>query len=461
MIFPPWRRKSWIQRSRGSSSARPSTSATCPILCKAFLDRWIVFHKEKLLGNKVGGVLAVGGGRNCGLELTIRSVQVALMSQQMIVVGDAPPTGHWGGTVWGGQSRSRQRSDARRHPRRGGHRHGEEPRPPHRGNRVKVERTKVSVTSMKYQVFTVLCCLLLAASAQRTETENLGIAVLPAPGKVVVDGKCDDWDLSGGVFVCGDVENMRDRFAVWFHAMYDSENLYLSGPLDRRDPAEQSRPDRRIVRVRGRLPAGAGRHGARQAAGIRQPFHLLAAIATARTPSSSRSARTSRAARSRMPRREAQSRPSRRTPTAKATSRRSRCPGNCSPKTAGRRQPGETIAITVEPNFTIGQSGRLTLKDLFKPGVTPDRVFTFMSSNCWGPATLERQGKIQPRPVRLADAREIKVHMEKRRSGGRLVGTGQDRSGWRFQADQVHHARGRLRLVANPQRPRVRSFANS
>ncbi len=71
-------------------------------LCKALLDRWIVFHKSKLLANKVGGVLAVGGGRNCGLELTIRSVQVALMSQQMIVVGDAPPTGHWGGTVWGG-----------------------------------------------------------------------------------------------------------------------------------------------------------------------------------------------------------------------------------------------------------------------------------------------------------------------------------------------------------------------
>jgi multimeric flavodoxin WrbA len=71
-------------------------------LCKAFLDRWVVFHKQKLLANKVAGVLAVGGGRNCGLELTIRSVQVALMAQQMIVVGDAPPTGHWGGTVWGG-----------------------------------------------------------------------------------------------------------------------------------------------------------------------------------------------------------------------------------------------------------------------------------------------------------------------------------------------------------------------
>jgi multimeric flavodoxin WrbA len=71
-------------------------------LCKAFLDRWIVFHKDLQLANKVGGVLAVGGGRNTGVELTIRSVQVSLMAQQMIVVGDAPPTGHWGGTVWAG-----------------------------------------------------------------------------------------------------------------------------------------------------------------------------------------------------------------------------------------------------------------------------------------------------------------------------------------------------------------------
>lgn len=72
-------------------------------LCKAFLDRCIVFYKDNLaLRNKVAGVLAVGGGRNGGQELVLRSVQVSLMSQQMIVVGDAPPTGHWGGTVWAG-----------------------------------------------------------------------------------------------------------------------------------------------------------------------------------------------------------------------------------------------------------------------------------------------------------------------------------------------------------------------
>ena len=70
-------------------------------LCKAFLDRCIVFRKDNFaLANKVAGVLAVGGGRNGGQELTIRSVQTALMCQEMIIVGDGRPTGHFGGTVW-------------------------------------------------------------------------------------------------------------------------------------------------------------------------------------------------------------------------------------------------------------------------------------------------------------------------------------------------------------------------
>ena len=64
---------------------------------------------------------------------------------------------------------------------------------------------------MKNSIFcAVMCCATLTAcirTAGATETENLGIRVLPAPGKVVVDGKTDDWDLSAGVFTCGDVEN--------------------------------------------------------------------------------------------------------------------------------------------------------------------------------------------------------------------------------------------------------------
>ena len=71
-------------------------------LCKAFLDRCNVFRRKFGLADKVAGVVAVGGGRNGGQELTIRSVHTCLLGQAMIIVGDAPPTGHWGGTAWSG-----------------------------------------------------------------------------------------------------------------------------------------------------------------------------------------------------------------------------------------------------------------------------------------------------------------------------------------------------------------------
>jgi multimeric flavodoxin WrbA len=70
-------------------------------LCKAFLDRCGVFRKQGLaLANKVGAVLAVGGVRNGGQELTIQSVQTALMCHEMRIVGDGRPTAHFGATLW-------------------------------------------------------------------------------------------------------------------------------------------------------------------------------------------------------------------------------------------------------------------------------------------------------------------------------------------------------------------------
>ena len=70
-------------------------------LCKAFLDRCIAFRKNNFsLSGKVAGVLAVGGNRNGGQELTLQSIHVALMSHQLIIVGDGTPTAHWGGTLW-------------------------------------------------------------------------------------------------------------------------------------------------------------------------------------------------------------------------------------------------------------------------------------------------------------------------------------------------------------------------
>ena len=70
-------------------------------LCKAFLDRCGTFRKNNFaLSNKVAGVLAVGGARNGGQEITIQSVQAALFCQEMIIVGDARPGGRIGATVW-------------------------------------------------------------------------------------------------------------------------------------------------------------------------------------------------------------------------------------------------------------------------------------------------------------------------------------------------------------------------
>ncbi|HTU24887.1 MAG TPA: hypothetical protein VMF30_05790, partial [Pirellulales bacterium] len=71
---------------------------------------------------------------------------------------------------------------------------------------------------MKCPLIVPVLLLALAATAQATETENLGLQILPAPGKVTIDGSPSDWDLTGGIFVCGDVETARDKAATWYYA---------------------------------------------------------------------------------------------------------------------------------------------------------------------------------------------------------------------------------------------------
>ncbi len=69
-------------------------------LCKSFIDRTTAFRKDFSLSGKVGAVLAVGGSRNGGQELTIQSVQTSLMAQEMLIIGEGRPSSHWGGTLW-------------------------------------------------------------------------------------------------------------------------------------------------------------------------------------------------------------------------------------------------------------------------------------------------------------------------------------------------------------------------
>ncbi|MCI5224127.1 MAG: flavodoxin family protein, partial [Candidatus Electrothrix sp. AR4] len=66
---------------------------------KAFIDRTVLFRRNGFMfKNKLGGVIAVGGSRNGGQELTIQAVHAAMMIHDMIIIGDGD---HFGGTVWG------------------------------------------------------------------------------------------------------------------------------------------------------------------------------------------------------------------------------------------------------------------------------------------------------------------------------------------------------------------------
>lgn len=70
-------------------------------LCKAFLERCMVLRQDGFkLRNKVAGAVAVGGTRNGGQELTVQSIEAALMCQDMVVVGTGKPAGRAGATLW-------------------------------------------------------------------------------------------------------------------------------------------------------------------------------------------------------------------------------------------------------------------------------------------------------------------------------------------------------------------------
>jgi len=80
--------------------ATPVYLGTMTSQCKAFLDRTVVLARNgSLLQNKVGGVLAVGGVRNGGQELTIQAVQAAMFCHDMVCVGGGTKAAHFGAAL--------------------------------------------------------------------------------------------------------------------------------------------------------------------------------------------------------------------------------------------------------------------------------------------------------------------------------------------------------------------------
>jgi len=271
---------------------------------------------------------------------------------------------------------------------------------------------------MKKSIIAVLIftlAILLAPPVHATDTENLGIRVLPAPGPVTIDGKIDDWDLSGGIFVCSDVENQHDKYATWFHAMYDAQNLYLLSRFI--DDTPLNNPGQTIANygfagdsLQFRVMTGAGTpqerashwtcwQGVDQADLMDVHFGLFG-----RKSDYSRDLKDAK--------REGAQQAFLKNADGKGYVQELAIPWKLLTADGQPLQAGQQFTLTVEPNFTVGRQGRWSIKDIFKPGLTPDRVFTFQAYNCWGPATLEAKGHVTPNPERLADGREFPIKLE-------------------------------------------------
>ncbi|MBN2475475.1 MAG: PQQ-binding-like beta-propeller repeat protein [Pirellulales bacterium] len=255
--------------------------------------------------------------------------------------------------------------------------------------------------------------LLLAGSwhAIATETENLNARILPTPGKMATDGRIDDWDLSGGVFVCSDVENLRDKMGVWVHAMYDADNLYVLARWI--DETPLSNP--------GSIAGSYGWDGdslqlrliAKPEDGGPPPICWVTAwrdrdgkdVIDLDFPKENHEKL-----------KDAKNRGAQQAFLKNADGKgyvqemalpwKTLVAGGITPK------PGDRINVSVEANFNTGSNFRITMKDIFRPGVTPDRVFTFTADRCWGFGTFEARGHVEPRKLRLADRREFDVAMK-------------------------------------------------
>jgi hypothetical protein len=85
---------------------------------------------------------------------------------------------------------------------------------------------------MTRPVFYLVACLACAVAAKHAvaqqSTQTVGMHAPPAPGKIVIDGRLDDWDLSGTRLMCYDVATMRDRYAAQAALMHDAEHFYVA-----------------------------------------------------------------------------------------------------------------------------------------------------------------------------------------------------------------------------------------
>lgn len=266
---------------------------------------------------------------------------------------------------------------------------------------------------MTSKAFLIASALALSTNlAQATQTENNGIPVVPAPGAVAIDGQINDWDLSGGIFVSDNVELQRDTIAVWMHAMADAQNLYLLARFN--DTTPLNNPGQTIAdygfagdSLQVRFGFDVGTPDVRishwtnwQGSDGRDVMDVAygqifdgGAIKDAQTQGAKQAFKANA--------------------DGKGYVQEIAIPWKLLTKNGQPPTVGSSFLMTFEPNFTVGATeARMSVKGNFKPGIVPDRVFTFQGPTSWGPATMENKGQIAPHPVRLSDTRLFPVTME-------------------------------------------------
>jgi len=65
--------------------------------------------------------------------------------------------------------------------------------------------------------------------------ENI-FKIVPAKGKVIVDGVLSEWDKTSGYGPCYLDEELKNTHSVIFYSMYDKDNLYLAAEVKDPDP---------------------------------------------------------------------------------------------------------------------------------------------------------------------------------------------------------------------------------
>ena len=78
----------------------------------------------------------------------------------------------------------------------------------------------------RYILAAMLVSLAAARADDRTMSLNSELKVLPAPGRVRIDGQTDDWDLSAGVWSYND-PTIVNQYSLWTHLMWDRSGVYF------------------------------------------------------------------------------------------------------------------------------------------------------------------------------------------------------------------------------------------